>query len=51
MSSDVWRLVEEEAKKRNSSTNNWIETHFLGFFLAMKMKEEQPIPKHPKGGL
>lgn len=39
MHDEVWKLVEEEAKKDKRSSNRWLEIHLQGFFLSKKIKE------------
>lgn len=41
MLDDVWKLVEESAKKNKRSSNNWLEIHLQGFFLSEKIKADK----------
>lgn len=42
MSDDIWKLVENEAKKdHDRSVNRWIEIHLTAFFLKQKMNENK----------
>lgn len=41
MDEDVWKLVENAAKKDKRSMNNWLETHLAGYFLKESLKEKK----------
>lgn len=40
MDSDIWDLVEKEAKKDKRSTNIWIEILLTGYFLKKNIHEK-----------